>query len=68
MAPAPPAAPASAPAAAALPPAPSQAPGSSYPTHMQVRVGLQVFAPKKCLIYSLSQGWHHLLETGIECG
>ncbi|KAI5282613.1 dihydrolipoyllysine-residue acetyltransferase component of pyruvate dehydrogenase complex, mitochondrial [Manis pentadactyla] len=36
VAPAPPAAPASAPAATAPPPAPSQAPGSSYPTHMQV--------------------------------
>lgn len=48
-APTPQAAPASPPAAAASPPTPAQTPGSSYPTHMQVRLSLGVFAPENCL-------------------
>ena len=49
-APAPPGAPALTPAAPAPSPAPSaQAPGSSYPTHMQVRLSLWVSALENLL-------------------
>lgn len=49
-APTPQAAPAPTPAAALSPPTPSaQAPGSSYPTHMQVRLSLWVFALENLL-------------------